>query len=126
APEIQRICDEYGPRGVRCFAIYPDADAAAIKRHRQEYGFSDAMPAVFDRDHAVVRSVEPRVTPEAALDSSTGRVYRGRIDDLYLDVGRSRRAPTRHDLRLAIDAALAGRRPAIAQTDAVGCAIPTS
>jgi len=124
APEIRRICDEYGPRGVRCFAIYPDADVTTIKRHRQEYGFGDAMPAIFDRDHSVVRSVAPRVTPEAALYSQAGRVYKGRIDDLYVDVGRARRAATRHDLRLAIDAALAGRSPAAAQTDAVGCAIP--
>lgn len=125
APEIQRICSEYGSRGVSCYAIYPDADAGAIKRHRQEYGFKPAIPALSDSDHSIVRSVGPRVTPEAAVYSSAGRVYKGRIDDLYIDVGRARRAPTRHDLRLAIDDALAGKSPGAAQTDAVGCAIST-
>jgi hypothetical protein len=63
------------------------------------------------------------VTPEAALYSPAGRVYRGRIDDWYVDVGRSRRQATQHDLRLRIDAALAGRPMTPAETEAVGCFI---
>ena len=124
APEIRRVCSDYQSRGVRCFAVYPDAaDAAAVTRHRHEYGFTASIPAILDRDRAIVRAVKPQVTPEAALVSSSGPLYRGRIDDLYVDVGRSRRAPTRRDLRLALDAAVAGRPIPQAATDAVGCAI---
>jgi hypothetical protein len=125
-PEIQRICADYAARGVRCLAVYPDAaDVDAVKRHREEYGFPPSIPALLDRDHAIVRAVEPRVTPEVALYGASGRVYRGRIDDLYVSIGRSRRVPTRHDLRLALDAAVAGRPVAVAETEAVGCAIQT-
>ena len=124
APEIQRVCSDYQSRGVRCFAVYPDAtDVAAVKRHRNEYGFGTSIPAILDRDRTIVRLARPHVTPEAALVSSAGPLYRGRIDDLYVDVGRSRRAPTRRDLRLALDAAIAGRPIPRAETDAVGCAI---
>jgi hypothetical protein len=63
------------------------------------------------------------VTPEVAVYSSAGRIYRGRIDDLYVDAGRTRRAATRHDLRLAVDAALGGRPIAPSETEAVGCYI---
>ena len=124
APEIRRVCSDYQARGVRCFAVYPDAaDADAVRRHRHEYGFDKSIPAFLDRDRPIVRGLQPQVTPEAALVSSSGVVYRGRIDDLYVDVGRSRRSPTRRDLKLALDAAIAGRPITPAVTDAVGCAI---
>lgn len=125
APEIARICSDYRGRGVRCFLVYPEAavDAGAVSAHAREYGLADAGPTIIDREHAIVREVGPRVTPEAALYSSTGRVYRGRIDDWYVDVGRSRRQPTQHDLRTRIEAALAGRSIAPRETEAVGCFI---
>jgi hypothetical protein len=128
APEIVRICNDYRDRGVRCFMVYPGAsapggDVTTIAEHRREYGFGAESPAIIDRDHALVRAVHPRVTPEAAIYSSSGRVYRGRIDNLYVDVGRSRRQATRHDVRLALDASLAGRAVAQPETEAIGCFI---
>jgi hypothetical protein len=124
APEIARICDAYRGRGVRCFMIYPDAavDAATVAKHRLEYGLG-ATPAIIDRHHALVDAAGPRVTPEAALYSSSGRVYRGRIDDLYIDVSRARLQATRRDLRLALDATLAGRPVPQPDTEAIGCFI---
>jgi hypothetical protein len=123
-PEITRLCREYQPRGVHCFTIYPEAaDTGAVRRHRQDYGIDAAIPAILDRDHRLVAAVGPRVTPEAAIYSSAGRLYRGRIDNLYVDVGRARREATQHDLRLALDAALAGRSIAQPETDAIGCVI---
>src|SRR5712691_226158 len=68
APEIQRVCSDYQSRGVRCFAVYPDApDINAVMRHRQEYGFGALVPAIVDRARALVRAVGPHVTPEAAI-----------------------------------------------------------
>ncbi len=123
APAIVRMCRDYQPRGVRCFTIYPDlTDARTIVRHRQEYGLG-TIPAILDRDYRLVRAVGPRVTPEAAIYSAAGRLYRGRIDNLYIDVGRSRRAATRNDARLALDEALAGRAITMPETEAVGCVI---
>ena len=123
APEIRRVCGDYRTRGVRCFAVYPDptADQATVNQHRREYGFDRTIPAILDRNHTLVGVVGPQVTPEAAIYSSIGRVYRGLIDNLYVDVGRARREATRHDVRLALDAALAGRSIAQPKTEAVGC-----
>jgi hypothetical protein len=126
APEIQRTCGEYQARGVRCFTVYPDAaDERAVVQHRHEYGFDRSIPAIVDRDRALVRAVGPRVTPEAAVYSAAGRLYKGRIDDLYVDVGRVRRSPTVRDLRRALDAAIAGKPIAVPETEAVGCFIQT-
>ena len=124
APEIARICRDYSSRGVRCFMVYPDAavDAAAVAKHRADFGLG-STPAIIDRRHELVDAVGSRVTPEAALYSSGGRVYRGRIDDLYIDVSRARLQATRHDLRLALDATLAGRPVPQPDTEAIGCFI---
>lgn len=127
APEIARICRDYSSRGVRCFMVYPDAavDAAAVARHRADFGLG-STPAIIDRRHHLVDAVGSRVTPEAVLYSSAGRVYRGRIDDWYIDVSRARLQANRHDLRLALDATLAGRPVAQPETEAIGCFIVSS
>jgi thiol-disulfide isomerase/thioredoxin len=122
-PEIKRTCEEYSSRGVRCFAVYPDGNDAEVIRHRQEYGVPPTIPSIVDRDRVLVRTVAPKVTPEAAIYSQAGRLYRGRIDDFYIDVGRSRREATRHDVRLALDAALRGKAIEPSETEAIGCTI---
>ena len=50
-------------------------------------------------------------------------VYHGRIDDRFIDFGKSRPEATVHDLQNAIDAALAGRKVTPAETKAIGCYI---
>jgi hypothetical protein len=122
-PEIKRTCEAYRSRGVRCYAIYPDGNEAEVLRHRQDYGIPLTIPSIVDQERVIVRVVAPKVTPEAAIYSTSGRLYRGRIDDLYIDVGRSRRDPTRRDVRLALDAALGGKAIVIPETEAIGCTI---
>ena len=126
APEILRICQDYRSRGLRCFTVYPDDDVTTVTNHRREFGYGPSIPAFTDRDYALVKAAGAHVTPQAVLYSPAGRVYSGRIDDLYIDAGRTRRQATRHDLRLAIDAAVAGKPIAQPETEAVGCFIPVS
>jgi hypothetical protein len=124
APEIKRICKDYQPRGLRCFAVYPDDDVAAVKTHRHEVGYGASIPAVRDPEHALVKATGAQVTPQAVLYSAAGRVYSGRIDDFYVDAGRTRPKATQRDLRLALDATIAGKPVAHPETQAVGCFIP--
>jgi len=51
-------------------------------------------------------------------------VYRGRIDDRYVDFGRARAAPTSRDLREVLQALARGGPVAPRTTAAVGCSIP--
>jgi hypothetical protein len=53
-----------------------------------------------------------------------GLAYRGRIDDLYPELGKKRAAPTKRDLREALAAVLAGKPVPVPRTEAVGCSIP--
>lgn len=125
APEISRICTEYQSRGVRCVMVYPDATVtpAEIAQHRREFGYGATTSAVIDRDFALTKAVDATVTPEAFIYSPIGKMYHGRIDDLYVDVGQARRAATTHDLRSALDAVIGGRPVRVPATEPVGCSI---
>lgn len=125
APELKRLAEDYGSRGVAFVAVYaePGLSDAAAREHATSYGFP--FPHVVDRALAWPRRAGARVVPEAALFTPSGELlYSGRVDDRYLDYGRARPAPTTRDLRDAIDAALGGTRPAERRRDAVGCPIP--
>jgi len=124
APEIQRLYKEFAPKGVRFTLVYPNLidDTGATERHTKDYG----LPSIVERDpaHTLVKKAHATVTPEAVVFDSKDRiVYRGRIDDRFVELGRERPAATKHDLQNALNAVLAGRRVNPAKTQAVGCFI---
>jgi len=64
------------------------------------------------------------VTPSVVLVDRAGAIrYRGRIDNGYADLGKPRQHVTSHDLRVSLDALLAGRQVPVSETDALGCYI---
>ena len=122
APEIKRIIARYTPRGVAFALVYPDPDTslAAARQHAKDYGYT--CPLLLDPAHKLVHRAGVTVTPEAAVFGPHGRLlYRGRIDDLYLGFGKRRDHATRHDLRDALDAVLAGHPIPTSLTQAIGC-----
>jgi hypothetical protein len=124
APTLRTLCREFTARGAEFYLVYPDSAATAeeIQAHLEEYGWG--MAAVRDPQHALVRRAGATITPEAAVFDARGKlVYHGRIDDRHVDFGQARPAPTTHDLRDAIVAALDGTRVETPVTEAVGCFI---
>jgi len=122
APEIKRIIDDYGARGVVFSMVYTDVrqPPEMVRRHVSEYGYKS--PVHVDTGRVLSRQYGITVTPEAVvIDSNDARVYRGRIDDRYLAPGQYRLQPTTHELRDAIEAVLAGRPVPVAETKAAGC-----
>jgi hypothetical protein len=125
APAIQDVCRASAPNGVECLLVYEDPaiETATARAHLKAYGYS-GIPAAIDRDGALAGAATASVTPEAVLIDRTGAPrYRGRIDNLYVDLGRRRPAATVHDLRDAIDTLLAGQPIARLRTEAYGCYI---
>jgi hypothetical protein len=124
APEIRRLHRAFGPKGVAFRLVYLDAvePVTAIRTHLREYGYD--IPALRDPRHVLVSLTGARATPEAAVFTAERRlVYRGRIDDRYVDLNTVRASPTRHDLRDVVTALLAGAPVQLRTTDAVGCLI---
>ena len=137
APEIRRIYEKFAPQGVSLWLVYidPQQPAAEIQKHLKDYSYP--LPALRDPEHKLVKLSGVEVTPEAAVFVPQGSsdpsrphrhqmVYRGRIDDWYVDFGKSRPAPTTHDLEQALEAILAHKPVKVRTTWAVGCFIGDS
>jgi hypothetical protein len=124
APTLRSLCEHYQPAGVDFFLVYvdPDEDSEDIHRHMQEYQYT--CPGLHDPSHRLVAECGATVTPEAVVfDSQRKMVYRGRIDDLYADFGRSRNEASTHELADALEAVVSKRPVAQTYTKAVGCYI---
>jgi hypothetical protein len=128
SPEIERIGREAMDAGVAVALVYPDpfSKPDEIRSHNRDFGLT--LPTLLDPSHQLVDAVGARVSPEAALirfgeAGGFELVYRGRINDLFTAPGRRRPSATQHDLAAAIDAAIDGRAPSPARTEAVGCLI---
>lgn len=125
APEIGRIMNEYAAKGVRSYVVYVEADLPVEKAraHARDFGFKAGT--VRDPKHLLSKAAGATISPEAAVFSPKGEVlYLGRIDDRVSDFGRRRVEPTRRDLRLTLDAVLAGQPVPARTTKAIGCYIP--
>src|SRR5689334_3077781 len=110
APAIRRLVETFAPKGVAFRLVYPSRveDAAAIRAHMEAFGHT-GLEAFKDPASALVKFAGATITPEAAVIVNGKVVYRGRIDDRYVDLGTERPAPTTHDLADALSAVLAGR-----------------
>jgi peroxiredoxin len=125
APEINRIVADYATRGVAFYGVQSDQDvgAEASRRHARDYGFD--FPVLLDPAQALANQTGVTLTPTAVILSPAGELlYRGRIDNRYLDFGKYREAGVKPDLRLALDAVIAGKPVAEKYTKSIGCALP--
>lgn len=125
APELDRLATTYAAKQVSTLLVYEDPaiDAAKVKAHLASFYPTRPLPAIVDTDHSIAKAAGATITPTAAIFTPAGRAYRGRIDDLYISIGRQRREPTEATLRLALDNVLAGRPVAAPETQAIGCYI---
>src|SRR6185503_1775067 len=125
APEVRRLAETYGSKGVAFRLVYPNPaeTASAIREHMAAFQYSGAAEAFRDPAHALVKLAGATVTPEAAVYAGGRLVYRGRIDNRYVELGVERPAATERDLANALAAVVAGKPVAAATTQAVGCYI---
>jgi hypothetical protein len=127
APEIQRLKEEFAAHHVTFWLVFvdPHESSEAIRKHVNEYGYR--LGVLRDPSHALVKLTGVRVTPEVAVfvpDGSEPRmVYRGRIDDKYVDFGKERPQPTTHDLERVLKTIAEGKPVKTETTRAVGCFI---
>lgn len=95
-----------------------DADKLpAMKERAEEKGFEFAY--LYDPSQEIGRKFGAVVTPHAfVLDKERKLAYRGAIDD-----SQDASKVTKHSLRDAVDAVLAGKKPAEPETKQFGCGI---
>lgn len=125
APEINRLVAAYSVKGVAFYGVHsdPDISPAAALRHAQDYGFD--FPVLLDPAQTLAGKTGVILTPTTVILSPEGELlYRGRIDNRYLDYGKYRGAGVKPDLRLALEAVIAGKPVPEKYTKPVGCALP--
>jgi thiol-disulfide isomerase/thioredoxin len=125
APVLARLYREYAPRGVAFYNVYsdPSENAASVRKHDADYLVP--FPALLDVHQTLARQTGARSTPEAVILGPDGQeLYRGRVDDRFVDFGKTRFHPTQDDLGEALDAILQGKPVPHPVTKVLGCAIP--
>ena len=76
APEINRLYNDFSPRGIKFFAVY--AETVRETPH--------AFTSLLDPAQTLARQTGATATPQAIVISEKGAVvYRGRIDDRSID-----------------------------------------
>lgn len=121
APTLNKLADGK-EKGVEFYGVvsHPSVTFAEAAKYAKEYKLN--FPVLFDHAAAVAVHLKPTAVPEAFVLDAAGEVkYRGRIDDWYEKPARPRDKPTTHDLEDAVAAVLAGKAPAEAKTEVVGC-----
>jgi thiol-disulfide isomerase/thioredoxin len=125
APEIKRLAKAFKARGVEFLLVYPvpTDTPAIIRKHQTEFAYD--LSFTRDPKQALVKFSGVTVTPEVAVVNRRGKiVYRGRIDDRYVDFGKERLVVTTHDLEDGLNAVVNGKPVRAAETQAVGCYLP--
>jgi peroxiredoxin len=122
---IAELASTYSKKGVGVILInandpakYPEDGYAEMQARAKTLGLQ--APYVVDETSAVARAFGASVTPEAFLFDKSGKLaYHGAVDDNHTDADKVKS----HYLRDALDAVVAGKPPAVADTKGIGCGI---
>jgi len=125
APVVARLYREYSPRGVAFFNVYsdPSDSGSTVRKHDSDY--QTPFRALLDPHQTLARETGARFTPEVVIVGPQGQqLYRGRIDNRFVEPGTTRYQPTENDLGDALGAIVEGKRVPHPVTRTIGCAIP--
>lgn len=126
--ELAKLTREYQAKGVAIVAInsndaalYPADSPAKMKEEVAKAGYT--FPYLFDETQGIAKAYRAACTPDFfVFDQDLNLAYRGQLDDSRPRVANP--APiTGKDLRAALDAVLAGRKPTTDQKPSMGCNI---
>src|SRR5262245_20444559 len=122
-PRLTELHEKYSDKSVQFLALNPNRQDTPDKivGHVREHKIP--FPVLRDTNSLIADAFGARRTPEAFI-LDAGRVirYHGRIDDQF-GLGFTRPVPTRHDLAVALDEVLAGKKVSQATTPVAGCLI---
>ncbi len=127
-PELNRIHESFAGKGVEFYGVFSDLSTSRAECVDFAREFEIAFPVLFDGSGEMQSRLEPTHVPEAfVLDGGKRLVYRGRIDDLYRELGRRQQTPTTRDLHEAIESLVGSTSksgtPDLVRTVPVGCLV---
>lgn len=125
-PALAQMARDFQARGVSVIAInsndakaHPDDSPAKMIEEKREAGYP--FHYLIDESQEVAKAYRAACTPDFFLfDSAKKLVYRGQMDDSRPGNGKPNDGA---DLRAAVEAVLAGKKPAELQKPSAGCNI---
>ncbi|MEM7479304.1 MAG: redoxin domain-containing protein [Planctomycetota bacterium] len=122
APHLNQLHSEAEELGIALYGVLSDPLISLPEAREFHEKYDLKYPLIWDSVGDLAMRLEPTHVPEAFVVDANGKVlYRGRIDNRFVSIGRLRATITSHDLQDAITAAASGRRPIHAQQPPVGC-----
>lgn len=124
--ELAKLGKDYSEKGVNVVAIssndvinYPEDSPEKMKMVASQVGYT--FPYLYDETQEVARQYDAACTPDFFLyDGSLELVYRGQLDESRPENGKP---VTGKDLRVALDAVIAGDKVSPDQKPSMGCNI---
>jgi peroxiredoxin len=123
-PEMNRLHDAYGGRGVAFYGVQADPTVAGdvVARYARDFRYS--FPLLLDPTQILVRHANATITPQVAILSPEGRLlYLGPVDNRVEDFGKTRPQATESYARLVLDSILSGKGVTFAPHKSIGCSI---
>ena len=124
--ELARLGHDYADKSVAIYAInsndiakYPDDGPEPMRQESIRQGYT--FPYLLDEDQSVAKAYKAACTPDFyVFDSNRALVYRGQLDGARPS---NNVAVDGRDIRLALDAVLAGNDVSSEQVPSIGCNI---
>jgi peroxiredoxin len=125
-PAINEIYQEFKEQGVSFQIVFPNADYTtpeSLHSFLQKYHLE--IPAVIDSSKSITNRWSATVTPEVVVvrKKTQAILYRGKIDNSFVSLGKKRSVVNEHYLKDAISQIVANKKIAIPQTEPIGCFI---
>jgi hypothetical protein len=122
-PALKAMEKAYRDKGVQFLAVNVGAGDSIVDTAAQAVSFEMEFPFVKDFGAECADALGVKRTAEVVvLDAAKTIRYRGRVDDQFR-LGGNLAKPTRRELCDAVDAVLAGKDVAVAETPVDGCPI---
>lgn len=122
-PDLRDLASRYAPLGIRFYGIFSGEKPEDIARHSEDYRIS--FPCLLDDSGVLAEKCGATRVPEAAIFDKNGKsIYRGRIDDRAVRIGRMKPVPAERNLADALAALVAGKPLPPPQPATAGCFIP--
>jgi hypothetical protein len=124
-PQLGKFYKEYGDNKVGFAGYFPDATVETERIYTFGKKYNLQFPLQQDHDKMLTNKLGIRIMPEVAVwdHRSEQMIYRGRIDDSYVRVGKRRLHPQNHDLKNVIESWLKKEPQTFRETQAIGCII---
>jgi hypothetical protein len=125
SPTLATLVDTFPAHSLKWLGVCvdPDLSDSEVEAHARDFRLK--FPVVRDRNGSLAHKLGARVTPEAVVIDTAGKIrYHGRIDDQFVARRLRNANPTGNELKDAIAAVLSGKEVKAPVVEAVGCPLP--